>query len=279
MKRSSSLLIAAFGLGFGFELGLAIAVVASAIVPALLGKYGKAANIATLKANIFFTIRARTDIADIWCDFVSNIFKQILINPLNSMTQPTHHIKEHSEQTQEKAQTRPALRQELLQLRRSTALALRQEWDAQIRHKLMAKLDTLSIGYLAVYWPIKAEPDLRACYQTLHERGVKLALPLVVAKDQALQFVPWAPGDAMDTDDFGIPIPQKRDQFVTPDVILIPCVGYNENRFRLGYGGGFYDRSLAVLPQAQTIGVAYSQASTPFAPEVFDIALQVIITE
>lgn len=195
------------------------------------------------------------------------------------MTQPPQHIKEHSEQKQEKAQTRPALRQALLQLRRSTPLALRQEWDAMIGLKLMTKLDNLSIGYLAVYWPIKAEPDLQACYQSLHERGAKLALPLVVAKDQALQFVPWTPGDAMDKDDYGIPIPQKRDQFITPDVILIPCVGFNEQRYRLGYGGGFYDRTLAALPQAQTIGVAYSQASTQFAPEVFDIALQLIITE
>lgn len=195
------------------------------------------------------------------------------------MTQPPKHIKEHSQQKQEKTQTRPALRQELLRLRRSTPLMLRQEWDARVTLNLMAILDTLSIDHLAVYWPIKGEPDLLACYEKLHERGVALALPLVVAKDQALQFVPWVPGDAMDKDDYGIPIPQKRDQFVTPDVILIPCVGFNEQCYRLGYGGGFYDRTLAVLPQAQTIGIAYQQALTRFAPDVFDIALRMIITE
>ena len=174
---------------------------------------------------------------------------------------------------------RPQLRRQLLQTRQSTPLATRQAWDQRIAEQVYARVLAMNCQRLAIFWPIKGEPDLQACYQALHDRGVQLALPLVVGKGQPLRFIPWAPGDAMELDDWGIPIPQLRDQELAVDTLLIPCVGFNAERYRLGYGGGYYDRSLAQMPQANTIGVAYQQAQISFAHESYDIAMQCIVTE
>lgn len=186
------------------------------------------------------------------------------------MTQPLDSVKEQIPE-------RTALRRELLKLRKASSAQQRQTWDRDIGQQLQTIMRQLQPQRLAVYWPIQAEPDLQLCYQELHRAGTELALPLVVAKGQALRFVPWAPGDAMDTDDFGIPIPRQRDLFIQPDALLIPCVGFNQQRYRLGYGGGFYDRTLAELPDAKSIGIAYQLAACDFEAETHDIALSMIV--
>lgn len=200
-----------------------------------------------------------------------------LFNPVYSMTQPP--ISANEQMQTPTPSERVQLRRQLLQSRHATPLATRQGWDKLIAERLYTQVLTMHSQRLAVYWPIKAEPDLQACYQELSQSGVQLALPLVVGKDQALRFIPWAPGDAMDIDDWGIAIPRQRDQEIAVDTLLIPCVGFNTERFRLGYGGGYYDRSLALMPQANTIGVAYQQAQINFSSEHYDIAMHCIITE
>lgn len=174
---------------------------------------------------------------------------------------------------------RPQLRRQLLQLRQTTPLATRQAWDQRIAEQVYAQVLAMHSQRLAIFWPIKGEPDLQTCYQALHDHGVQLALPLVVGKGLPLRFVPWTPGDAMEPDDWGIPIPLRRDQELAVDTLLIPCVGFNTERYRLGYGGGYYDRSLAQMPQVNTIGVAYQQAQVSFSHENYDIAMQSIVTE
>lgn len=186
------------------------------------------------------------------------------------MTQPLDSGKEQIPE-------RPALRRNLLRLRKESSPQQRQQWDQDISQQVSAIIREMQPHRLAVYWPIQAEPDLQLCYQELHHAGIELALPLVIAKGQALRFVKWAPGDAMDTDDFGIPIPHQRDTYVAPDTLLIPCVGFNQQKYRLGYGGGFYDRSLAELPHVTSIGVAYHLAACDFKAEEHDIALSRII--
>jgi 5,10-methenyltetrahydrofolate synthetase len=188
------------------------------------------------------------------------------------MTQPHHSVKEQMP-------NRAQLRRDLLQIRKETPLALRQQWDRSIAEQVITLIQQNMPQHLAVYWPIQAEPDLLQCYQELQQLGVKLALPIVIGKAQALKFVEWCPGDAMDTDSFGIPIPRNREHGIAPDMLLIPCVGFSSQNFRLGYGGGFYDRSLAQLPQAKSVGIAYQLAHTEFTPELYDIPLTHIITE
>ena len=175
--------------------------------------------------------------------------------------------------------TRHQLRQELLKNRRETAPEQRRAWDLRISEQVIHLLSQERPALVAVYWPIKAEPDLLECYQELRQLGMSLALPVVVGKQQALKFVPWLNDNEMELDDFGIPMPRDRTVSVTPDCMLIPCVGFNAQNFRLGYGGGFYDRSLALHKDCKTIGIAYQQAFCDFAADVHDIALQRIITE
>ena len=116
-------------------------------------------------------------------------------------------------------------------------------------------------------------------YGKLTAHGVRLSLPVVVGKDQPLRFAAWSPGDVMVKDSFGVPVPEQPLFGSTPEVLLIPCVGFNSERFRLGYGGGFYDRTLAVAPRPFAIGIAYACQRVDFETREHDIALDMIITE
>ena len=94
-----------------------------------------------------------------------------------------------------------------------------------------------------------------------------------------LQFVAWQVGDEMVSDEYGIAVPLRREKILKPEAMLIPCVGFNARHFRLGYGGGFYDRSLAVAPQTWAIGVAYQCLQSEFSEGQHDIAMHLILTE
>nr|WP_315467579.1 5-formyltetrahydrofolate cyclo-ligase [uncultured Undibacterium sp.] len=192
------------------------------------------------------------------------------------MTQPPDSVKEQMPVT---APSRSQLRQHLRQRRRDIPLTSKQEWDLQIADTLRQRIHQLAPRLIGVYWPIQQEPDLQHCFRQMHNEGYQLALPIVVSKSEALKFVAWAPDDAMDQDDYGIPIPQQREQTVVPDLLIIPCVGFNQQCYRLGYGGGFYDRTLAALNAVNSIGVAYQLALTEFAAEKFDLPLGEIVTE
>lgn len=141
------------------------------------------------------------------------------------------------------------------------------------------QLRDCSADVVATFWPIRGEPDLRATWQELARRGVTLALPLVTSTDAPLTFVAWTPGQPMTRDQFGVAIPADPVRNVTPDLILIPCLGVNAQRVRLGYGGGLYDRTLAAMPAAATLGIAFDCARVEFDAEPHDIPLQAVITE
>ncbi|WP_223827269.1 5-formyltetrahydrofolate cyclo-ligase [Undibacterium oligocarboniphilum] len=174
---------------------------------------------------------------------------------------------------------RNALRRLLLQQRCQTAPSLRQQWDAVLMQKLLDWCRQQQPSSLAVYWPIQAEPDLRTCYPQLVSMGISLALPWVVQTDAPLQFLAWQPGDAMELDRYGIPLPAQRTDLLMPEIVLVPCVGFNADAYRLGYGGGFYDRTLAAFPSIRALGVAYHCAQADFLPGEHDIPMQWILTE
>lgn len=180
--------------------------------------------------------------------------------------------------TPDKALLRPAL----LAARRAIAADSRRDWDLELGRRVIAWVaswrQAQPDGVLGVYWPIRGEPDLRPAYAELAASGVALALPIVVDNDSPLRFVAWTPGESMSKDSFGVAVPAS-DVSAMPSALLIPCVGFNRHKLRLGYGGGFYDRTLALAPRPQAIGIAYSCGLAEFEGAPHDIALDAIITE
>lgn len=195
---------------------------------------------------------------------------------LNSMTQANPDA--HSD-AMKPVSDRKALRKALLSARKSVAAEQRRLWDAQIAEGLMRWLQQRQPSSLAVYWPIQAEPDLRDWYPQITAMGVQLALPWVVEKNAPLKFLAWQQGDAMELDEYGIPLPADKEKLIEPDILLVPCVGFNQQAYRLGYGGGFYDRTLAQLTSALPLGIAYELASTVFERGEFDLPMSDILTE
>ncbi len=132
---------------------------------------------------------------------------------------------------------------------------------------------------LGVYWPLRGEPDLSDTYAELAAEGVQLALPVVLARDTALGFAAWSPGEPMVKDSMGVAVPATRRMLARPPLMLVPCLGFNAERFRLGYGGGYYDRTLEAQPRPLTAGVAYACQLAQFASAEHDVALELVITE
>lgn len=134
---------------------------------------------------------------------------------------------------------------------------------------------------LAGYWPIRGEPDLRPLLSDLHGAGVTIALPVVEIRAGPLVFRRWTPGMRTVRGHWKIPVPPPEAEALTPDIALAPCLGWDDGCYRLGWGGGYYDRTLAALsPRPDTIGIALAAARlTTIYPQPHDIPLGRIVTE
>ena len=133
---------------------------------------------------------------------------------------------------------------------------------------------------LAFCWPIKNEYDARHLARTLRERGALTALPVVVAPKQPLAFREWHPGIALATGPLDIPYPIGSPE-VIPEAVLLPMNGWDAKGYRLGYGGGFFDRTLASLEKRPVvIGVSYELARLEtIQPQRWDIPMDYVVTE
>lgn len=133
---------------------------------------------------------------------------------------------------------------------------------------------------IAAYWPIRGEPDLRPWIESVRARGAHCALPVVVARDAPLEFRSWRPGARLARGVWDIPVPADGLP-VAPRVLIVPVVGFDAGGYRLGYGGGFYDRTLAAAsPRPFAIGVGASMAALPsIDPQPHDVPMDTIVTE
>lgn len=115
--------------------------------------------------------------------------------------------------------------------------------------------------------------------QSAHDKGLRVALPVVVAKGQPLVFRAWWPGAALARGVWGIPYPADGE-IIVPDAVIAPLVGFDAAGFRLGYGGGFFDRTLAAItPSPIAIGVGHPIAAIPtIYPQPHDVAMDWIVT-
>jgi 5-formyltetrahydrofolate cyclo-ligase len=138
----------------------------------------------------------------------------------------------------------------------------------------------LSRGALAFCWPIRGEYDARHLARTLRERGALTALPVVVAPRTPLVFREWHPGVALVEGPLGIPYPVGSRE-VLPDHVLLPMNGWDQAGYRLGYGAGYFDRTLAALQRKPlVIGVSYEIARMPtIDPQSWDIPVDWVVTE
>ncbi|RID90094.1 5-formyltetrahydrofolate cyclo-ligase [Gemmobacter lutimaris] len=162
-------------------------------------------------------------------------------------------------------------------------VSARQTIGAALCRHLAALLSSrLSAGAVfSAYWPIKGEPDLRPLMQDLHREGIRIALPVVETRFAPLVFRQWTPDTAMVRGDWNIPVPPAENARLLPDVALAPLVGWDEAGYRLGYGGGYFDRTLAALhPSPLVIGVGLQSARlATIHPQPHDIPLDLIVTE
>jgi len=152
--------------------------------------------------------------------------------------------------------------------------------DRDITAHLRAAVPDLAHRHVGFYWPFKGEYDPRPLARALHDQGARLALPVVVEKGRPLLFRPWHPGIRMEAGVWNIPAPADGPS-VTPDVLLVPLVGFDAGGYRLGYGGGYYDRSLAArTPRPLAIGIGFeiSRLAT-IHPQPHDIPMDAIVTE
>ena len=160
-------------------------------------------------------------------------------------------------------------------------LALPNETRVAMAADVAARLDPLvpDSGTVGVYWPFRGEFDLRPWMAAATARGVTVALPVVVEKARPLVFRRWRPGCAMTRGVWNIPIPAESEPQVTPDVVISPVVGVDPDKFRLGYGGGFYDRTLAgFVKKPLTIGIGPALAAIPtIFPQPWDIPMDRVL--
>jgi 5-formyltetrahydrofolate cyclo-ligase len=175
---------------------------------------------------------------------------------------------------------RTRLRAELIARRLAANPEYRAKWHDAIDAHLERLLTDVAGKIVAFCWPYQAEYDARTQILRALARGARAALPVVVAPRQAMIFREWTPQTEMKPAVYGIPVPVDSIQ-VIPDVVLLALAGFDDAGYRLGYGGGFFDRTLAALaPQPMTIGVGFELARVPtIYPQPHDIPLDYIVTE
>jgi 5-formyltetrahydrofolate cyclo-ligase len=172
---------------------------------------------------------------------------------------------------------------------RQALLAMRQAMPADARqhaaHAVAARLGRFvaSQRYTTVglYWPINHEINLLPWAEELARRtGTVLCLPVVVERKAPLEYWRWTQGGPLGRGIWDIPVPARRE-VVTPELMLAPLLGFDRANFRLGYGGGYFDRTLASLsrrPMVVGIGHDFGLLETIF-PQPHDIPMDAVVTE
>lgn len=175
-----------------------------------------------------------------------------------------------------------SLRREALRLRRAESDRL----GPAAAQAVAARADRLTVGEGSVvggYWPLPGELDPRPLMEALAARGAALALPVVVAPDAPLAFRGWSPGDRLESGPHGTAHPTPAAPLLVPTLLLVPLLAFDAKGFRLGFGGGYYDRTLAALRRGGgvvAVGLAFAAQQSPALPsDPWDQPLDMVFTE
>lgn len=173
------------------------------------------------------------------------------------------------------------LRREARRRRDAIHLDIRAEASRQACRYFLASVPLDPSETVAGYWPIRDELDIRPILAQLMDVGQPVCLPVVTGEATPLIFRRWIDGEALDASGFGTLAPAEGAPEALPDTILLPLLGYDLAGTRLGYGGGYYDRTLAGLGRRpRLVGFAFSAQQFDHIPRAaHDIALDAIVTE
>ena len=166
---------------------------------------------------------------------------------------------------------------------RAHALALRAGCDpavsgAALAERVLAECPPPDGAVVSGFWPIGEEIDIRPLLHALHARGHTIVLPVTPRRGNPLTFRTWQPGDVLEPERFGTFRPVG--QAAVPDFLLVPLLAFDRRGYRLGYGAGFYDRTLAGLPRRFALGVAYAVQEVENVPAgPHDVRLDAVATE
>lgn len=178
------------------------------------------------------------------------------------------------------ARFRKAERRRLYALRKAIPVAERESRSLAIMAGLDTVVGPLEGRRIAVYWPIRGEPDLRPWMRKAHGAGARILLPVVESKGRPLVFRYWHPGCPMILGVWDIPVPDGTGTGI-PDTVIAPLVGVDRDGFRLGNGGGYYDRTLVRLdPRPLLIGVGFAAASMDtIFPMPWDVPMDTVVLD
>jgi 5-formyltetrahydrofolate cyclo-ligase len=175
---------------------------------------------------------------------------------------------------------RAARREELIAARLARSAAEREQLSEWMVERLLGLVDVATSPVLGIYFPIRGEIDVRELARRHIAAGGQAALPVVVTKGAPVEFWRWDPSERTQRGLWNIPIPRERN-VVNPSTLIVPLVGFDRDCFRLGYGAGYYDRTLAAAePRPRTLGIAAASAELPtIYPQAPDIPMDVIVTD
>lgn len=186
--------------------------------------------------------------------------------------------KNHTDLTKTRPQWRAALIAQRLAMREEDRILATQTISTTLSAVIQQR--AASVKTIGAYIPHRGEVDLRGWMAIVDfQQAAALALPVVLEPAMPLRFARFRIGDTLVKGAHGIDIPDKQE-WVIPDVLLVPCVGFTRNRLRLGYGGGYYDRTLASMrPKPLTLGIAFACQECSMIAQEHDAVMDAIITE
>lgn len=175
---------------------------------------------------------------------------------------------------------RDALRASLRKQRMSIPANMRRAMQTKVAETIEELIGDLTAECVGFYWPFGGEVDLRPMIDRHVRQGGRAALPVVIKARQPLEFWAWRPDAPMRPGVWNIPIPAQRSP-VEPTLLLVPLLGFDRAGYRLGYGGGYYDRTLAAMRRRPLVlGVGFDLARiATIRPLPHDIPMDVIVTE